>query len=148
VPPDAAQRRLSLLLQVFASYQRISELVDRELERDGVESRGYAALSAIGAFGPLRLTELAAMLGLPLTTASDVARRLEDRRHVRRKPNPDDGRSQLLELTAAGDKAWRAGGPALQRVNNAIAARLDDADAVRDALDHLDAALAGALTDG
>ena len=114
-PEPATQRRRSLLLQLFASYQRMAALVDRELARDGVDSSGYAALSAIGAFGPLTLTELATMLGLPLTTASDVVRRLEDRGHVSRRPHPDDGRAQLIELTPAGDAAWRAGWPALQR---------------------------------
>ena len=66
---------------------------------------GYAVLSAIGAFGPLTLTELASMLGMPLTTASDVVRRLEGRGAARRRPNPADGRSQLLELTAGGRRA-------------------------------------------
>ena len=87
-PEPATQRRPSLLLQLFAAYQRMAELVERELARDGVATDGYAALSAIGAFGPLTLTELASMLGLPLTTASDVVRRLEARGHVRRRPNP------------------------------------------------------------
>ena len=74
-------------------------------------------LSAVGAFGPLTLTELATMLGLPLTTASDVVRRLEGRGRMARKPNPADGRSQLLELTPAGDAELALGlaGPAAHR---------------------------------
>jgi DNA-binding MarR family transcriptional regulator len=146
VPPEPATRqRLSLLLQIYAAYQRMGALVERELERDGVAAGWYAALSAIGAFAPVTLTELASMLGLPLTTASDVVRRLEARGHVRRRQNPDDGRSHLLELTATGDDAWRAGWPALQRINRDLLGRLDDETAVRDALERLDGALAEAL---
>jgi DNA-binding MarR family transcriptional regulator len=145
VSPEPATRRLSLLLQIFAAYQRMGDLVERELEREGVEAAGYAALSAIGAFGPLTLTELATTLGLPLTTASDVVRRLEERGGAVRRPNPADGRSQLLELTAQGEERWRAGWPALQRVQAALAERLDDAEAMRESLDRLDEALAGAL---
>jgi DNA-binding MarR family transcriptional regulator len=146
VPPDAiAERRRSLLLQLFAAYQRMAALVDRELMRDGVDPGAYAVLSAIGAFGPLTHTELASMLGLPLTTASDVVRRRAARGDVARQPHPADGRAQLLELTAAGDAAWHAGWPALQRIGASLADTLEDADAVRAALEQLDAALAAAL---
>jgi DNA-binding MarR family transcriptional regulator len=145
VSSEPATRRLSLLLQIFAAYQRMGDLVERELRREGVESGGYAALSAIGAFGPLTLTELATMLGLPLTTASDVVRRLEERGRTARRRNPADGRSQLLELTPAGDALWRAGWPALQRVDATLAETLADPATVRDALDRLDDALAAAL---
>jgi DNA-binding MarR family transcriptional regulator len=149
VPPDpATRRRPSLLLQVFAAYQRMGELVERELARDGVVTDGYAVLSAIGAFGPLTLTELAAMLGLPLTTASDVVRRLEARGRITRRPHPDDGRSHLLELTPAGDSEWRAGWPALQRIDAALVERLGDPTPIRDSLERLDEALAETLEEG
>ena len=87
----------------------MTQLVDLELAADGVESNGYAMLSLIGVRGPVRLTAIAAELGMPLTTASDVMRRLEARGHVRRSANPEDGRSFLFELTAKGDREWRRG---------------------------------------
>ena len=122
----------------------MAQLVDRELAADGVEADRYGMLSLIGAFGPLRLTEVASSLGLPLTTASDSVRRLEARGHVRRMPNPDDGRSFLFELTARGDREWRRGWGALQRIDE----RLDvDRDAIRVALTDLGSAFASALTD-
>src|ERR1044072_2635626 len=110
------ERRLSLLLLPRAAHQRMAQLVDRELAADGVEADRYGMLSLIGAFGPLRLTEVASSPGLPLTTASDSVRRLEARGHVRRTPNPDDGRSFLFELTARGDREWRRGWGAVQAV--------------------------------
>jgi DNA-binding MarR family transcriptional regulator len=124
----------------------MAQVVERELAADGVESNGYAVLSLIGARGTMRLTELAGELGMPLTTASDVVRRLEGRSHVRRRPNPEDGRSFLFELTARGDREWRRGWGALQRINAALDDSLDEAE-MRAALTALGAAFEQALTE-
>jgi DNA-binding MarR family transcriptional regulator len=123
----------------------MAQLVQRELAADGVDDDGYAVLSLIGVRGPVRLTELAAELGLPLTTASDVVRRLEARGDVHRTPNPGDGRSSLFALTPAGEQIWRQGFDALRRVNTALDQELEDGEAVRSALDRLDAAFERAL---
>jgi DNA-binding MarR family transcriptional regulator len=123
----------------------MTQLVERELAADGVESNGYAVLSLIGVRGAVRLTELAADLGLPLTTASDVVRRLESRQLVRRRANPEDGRSFLFELTARGDREWRRGFGALQRINAALSERVDETE-MRAALTTLGAAFEQALS--
>jgi len=121
----------------------MGELVERELAREGVvDANGYAALTSIGAWGPISVTELAGVLGTPLTTMSDIVRRLEGRGHVARRVNPDDARSTLLELTASGDAVSRAGWPALQRATKAISRGLHDVDATREILDELADALA------
>jgi DNA-binding MarR family transcriptional regulator len=123
----------------------MTQLVERELAADGVEVDGYAVLSLIGVRGPVRLTEVAGELGLPLTTASDVVRRLETRRHVRRHENPSDARSWLFELSAMGDREWRRGWGALRRINERLERELGDDTSVREALTHLDGAFAAAL---
>jgi DNA-binding MarR family transcriptional regulator len=138
--------QLSLLLLLVAAHQRMTLLVERELARDGVESNGYATLSLIGARAGMRLTELSEQLGMPLTTASDVVRRLETRGHVRRSPNPDDGRSFLFELTARGDREWRRGWGALQRIQAALEPELDT-ERMRAALTELGDAFEAALTE-
>jgi DNA-binding MarR family transcriptional regulator len=136
-PPE---RRLSILLLVVAAHQRMGQLVERELAADGVPAADYALLSLVGARGPARLTEVAAELGMPLTTASDAVRRLEGRGRVRREPNPDDGRSVLVELTEAGDAEWRRGWPALRRIDEQLGETLDDPGLVRIGLERLGAA--------
>ena len=141
-------RNLSLLLLVVAAHQRLGRLVDRELSADGVESGDYALLSLVGVRGPVRLTEVAAALGMRITTASDAVRRLESRGHVARLPNPDDGRSWLFELTGAGDDEWRRGWPALRRIDGILDELLDDRPSVRQALLELGDAAEAALTDG
>jgi DNA-binding MarR family transcriptional regulator len=140
--------RVSFLLEIYSVHARMGALVQREFDRDGVRLDDYATLSAIGAFGPIRLTELASMLGTPPTTMSDSVRRLARRRHVRRRANPDDGRSTLLELTVTGDRLWRAGWPALRRATEAIEESLVvPTEEIRDALRRLDLAILVALTE-
>jgi DNA-binding MarR family transcriptional regulator len=124
----------------------MTQLVEIELAADGVDANGYAMLSLIGVRGPVRLTEVAAELGMPLTTASDAVRRLESRGHVRRAPNPDDGRSFLFALSAKGDREWRRGWGALQRINAALVNRIDEQD-TRASLERLNRAFDAALTD-
>jgi DNA-binding MarR family transcriptional regulator len=146
-PPAITERRLSTLLLVVTAYQRIGRLVDRELSADGVEPDDYALLGLIGVRGPIRLTEVASVLGMRLTTVSDAVRRLEARGHVLRLQNPDDGRSWLFELSAAGDEEWRRGWPALRRVQASLGRRLEDEEAVRAALLELSDAAESALTE-
>ena len=122
----------------------MNQLVERELAADGVEASHYATLSMIGAFGPLRLTEVADALGIPLTTTSDTVRRLESRNLVLRRANPDDGRSFLFELSARGDREWRRGWGALQRINEHLQGAID-ADATRRVLTELNAAFDAAM---
>jgi DNA-binding MarR family transcriptional regulator len=124
----------------------MAQLVERELAADGVAADDYGVLSLIGVRGPVRLTELAAELGMPLTTASDIARRLETRKRVRRRPNPEDGRSSLFELTASGDREWHRGWGALQRIDALLARNLDMEDSHASLL-RLNDAFAAALTD-
>ena len=65
---------------------------------------------------------------------------------MRRRPNPDDGRSFLFELTARGDREWRRGWGALQRIDEQL--RRDvDFDEMRTALTALGSAFERALTD-
>jgi len=123
----------------------MAQLVEQELAADGVDPHGYAALSLIGVRGQMRLTELAAELGMPITTASDVVRRLEARRLVKRSPNPDDGRSSLFALTASGDRQWHNGWPALQRINRVLYHHLAAPESVRSAVTDLGSAFAAAL---
>jgi DNA-binding MarR family transcriptional regulator len=134
------ERRLSILLLVVAASQRMQELVQRELAVDGVDASDYALLSLVGVRGPIRLTEVAAELGMPLTTASDAVRRLDARGLVARSTHPRDGRSSLVELTPEGDREWRRGWPALRRIQDALAPLLEDPESTRSSLEELGAA--------
>jgi len=68
----------------------------------------YALMSLIGGVGSITPTEIAARMGLAVTTASDRIRRLEERGFAERRPNPADGRSHLVSLTDAGRAAFES----------------------------------------
>jgi DNA-binding MarR family transcriptional regulator len=55
--------------------------------------------------GPLSVSELARRLGVSQQAASKQVADLEHRDLVRRRPDPDDGRASLVELSR---RAWRA----------------------------------------
>ena len=61
----------------------------------------YAVYSAVFELESATPTELAARLGMRLTTFMDQLRMLESRRHAGRVPHPTDGRSYKVVLTAA-----------------------------------------------
>ena len=112
-----AKRDPTLLLQAaFTAGTLIELLVDEELDAAGVPSQLLSLLAWIDSLGPITPTSLSAESGMPPTTLRDNIRRLVSRGDVRRVPNPADGRSYLLELTAPGKAKMRAAQRALRAV--------------------------------
>jgi DNA-binding MarR family transcriptional regulator len=144
---DSESRRRNVLFRLFILGQLANDLVDSAMRREKLNPNGFAVASAIRAFQPITPTELANLLGMPPTTLSSYLRRLEARRHVKRRPNPDDGRSSLLELTKLGDRYVLAGFPALRgsvaRVHEHLDYPAEDLDL---ALDRLEDAMRRALS--
>ena len=60
------------------------------------------AVAAVGDSPRLSVTELSDRLGVTRASASEMARKLETKGHLRRGKNPGDGRGVSLELTAKG----------------------------------------------
>ena len=138
--------RPNVLFQTYIAGQRLAALLDRHLEAARAPSSDFGLLSALGIWGPITPTELASRIGMPPTTLSSALARASARGFVRRLPNPNDGRSYLVELTEEGDRAWHAGWPALraalERLEGELAGSLDD---VQEAIARLDAAARAAL---
>jgi DNA-binding MarR family transcriptional regulator len=74
----------------------------------GLRSDDFAIYSAVLATGPLTISQLAQMLGMPLTTVSDYVRAMATRGHALRLRNPADSRSYLVSLTEEGIAAHHA----------------------------------------
>src|SRR5437868_10487172 len=108
------RRQPNVLFQSFINGQLMRTLMERTFEAHGAAVEDYGLYSAIGIWAPITPTELAGRVGMRPTTLSSALRRLERRGHVRRGPNPTDGRSYLVELTEAGDGVWKDGWPALR----------------------------------
>jgi DNA-binding MarR family transcriptional regulator len=83
-------------------------------------------LHRLGAGGPARPSDLAAELGLDLSTVSRHARALGDLDLVSRDPDPQDGRSLQLSLTQAGADHMTE---AFRRREDAVARATADWDA-------------------
>jgi DNA-binding MarR family transcriptional regulator len=136
----------NILFQTYIAGQLVATLLDRHFEARGVSSNDFGLLSALGIWGPITPTELAARIGMRPTTLSSALARVSELGYVERVPNPNDGRSYLVELTEEGDRAWRAGWPALGSGLARLEHELGDAlEQVQEAVDRLDAAARAAI---
>jgi DNA-binding MarR family transcriptional regulator len=70
-----------------------------------LDPAGVHVLSRLAVLGPVRLTELAAALGLDPSSVSRQVTAVERAGYVRREPDPADGRATRLVLTDRGRQA-------------------------------------------
>jgi DNA-binding MarR family transcriptional regulator len=137
----------NFLFPVFVTGQLSGALLGRAIESTGLTPNEFAVLSLIAIRAPVAPSELAQTSGMPATTMSDYIARLHRRRLVRRLPNPDDGRSYLLELTDTGHTRNARAIEGLRESNRAIAAQLGaESVEVRESLLRLEDALRRALS--
>ncbi|MEV4969416.1 MarR family winged helix-turn-helix transcriptional regulator [Streptomyces scopuliridis] len=61
-----------------------------------------AALAALAAHGPLRISELAARMGIALSTTSRMVDLLDSTGWIARHPDPQDQRASLVALSRTG----------------------------------------------
>lgn len=114
-----------LFLRIHILAQLVGNLLDREFRRAGVSAADFALASTLRIMQPATPTALAAQLGMAPTTLSAALRRLERRGHLRRLPNPEDGRSVLVELTPAGEGVVLAAFPPFRAARERLAGELD-----------------------
>lgn len=122
---EPAEFRPGILLQVFVAGQLTDDLLRAELG-DVLSADGFAVQSVIGLAGPITPGQLARRLGMAPTTVSSWVARLERAGIVRRRPNPEDGRSQLIELTPRGRRQLDAARPGFRRAIERVRAELGD----------------------
>jgi DNA-binding MarR family transcriptional regulator len=83
------------------SFARLAEAAGVRLDRTA-----YPILRAV-AFGPVRLSALAADLDVDLSTASRQVKSLEEAGYLARSADPHDGRAVVLELTPEGGEVLK-----------------------------------------
>lgn len=119
----------SILFDVFALNQAVGRLLAAAM-RDGPLTPGeYAIYSAVFELEAASPTELAARLGMRLTTFMDQLRLLEGRGHAGRVENPTDRRSYRVVLTAAGLEVHRAANYRFEGAFLAFVSHLPDGEA-------------------
>jgi DNA-binding MarR family transcriptional regulator len=140
-------RGRNVLFRLYILGQLANDLVDQAMVRSKLNPNDFALQSAIRAYQPITPTQLSSLLGTPPTTLSSQLARLERRRQIRRRPNPDDGRSSLIELTKIGEKNVLAALPALRGSLAVVSEHLDYSLEELDlALDRLEDALRAAVS--
>lgn len=91
---DVARLRVALAL--------VARRLDRQSRGDALTRTQASVLATVAHRGPLRLSELADIEGVNPTMLSRIVGKLEDAGLLRRRPDPDDGRAALVEVTDAG----------------------------------------------
>ena len=145
----------SLLFDVFVLGQRVRHLMAAGMADAPLRPEEYAVYSVVFEEEAVSPTAMAAALSMPLTTVADHVRVMESRGHARRIPNPRDGRSYLLVLTASGRTAHRETNRSFEGVHAAFSAALpggeraarEELAKLLDAADHAARTLAGAAQD-
>jgi DNA-binding MarR family transcriptional regulator len=135
------QRERSLLLDLYAAFQKSGQIVEAAVEGTGISAEDFAFVSMVGLREPVTPTALAREFGHSLSTVLFRTGRNVDLRFVERIDNPEDGRSFLLRLTPSGRDAWRRAATNLWRVVESIEARLSrPTEEVQEVLRELQAA--------
>ena len=136
-PTIAIDRALSAIARRITS----SRVHDRVVLRAGltapIDRAGFIALARIHDHGPLRLSDLAPLLGVDLSTVSRQVRTIEDQGMVVRHPDPTDKRAAVVEVSVEGRIA-------LERLRSSASSRLQDI--IADWTDDERAELARSLT--
>ena len=115
----------ALLQELYSSAVLVELLVGRELEAAGVPPQLFSFLGWVALLEPVTPGARAAETGMPPTTIRDYVRRLVARGDVRKQPNPADGRSYHLVLSAQGRRLMERGRPAVAAAFERLAPELE-----------------------
>jgi DNA-binding MarR family transcriptional regulator len=132
-------------LEIFAVNQLLGAAIARSLDEDPA-AREFALYSTLAGLGEATPTQVSALLGLPLSTASAQLNRLVARGHAIRETNAADGRSFVFALTDEGRRATTAHFEAFGAMARRVRARLNlPESAIREGLADLEQALRAEL---
>ncbi len=125
----------SLLFDLFVAGQAVGRLLDSAMADGPLTPAEYAAYSVVFEEEAVTPTLMARRLGMPLTTTIDLVKAMERRGHLRRVPNPADGRSFRVVLTGEGLAAHRTANRQFEAAHaRLIAALALDPEMVRSTL--------------
>jgi len=134
--------RPGLFLQPHVVAELVGTLIGRIVDGSDLTGREFAVTSWLNLQEHATPTSIAEELGMSATTVSAMVDRLVQKGQIRRVPNPDDGRSYFIELTAAGKKTNVAIGARFRVVMDEVWANLaGDPEEILDAMRVLEDAL-------
>jgi DNA-binding MarR family transcriptional regulator len=106
--------------------KRLGVAFDDELGVHGVSTNRARVLIEVAQTGPVRLTVVAAAVGIAQGTASELAEALVREGLLSRRPDPSDRRAVLLEATKQGREHAERWGAAYASAAEALFGLLDD----------------------
>ncbi len=105
-------KQQALWRNYLAVRTRLQAAMNRQLQRDcGLSLSEYEVLVALSERGPLRVFELADVLGWEQSRLSHQLRRMRTRGLAVRRGSDDDRRGAVVELTDQGRAGLRAAAP-------------------------------------
>ena len=99
---DAALEEIEQQLGLLWRRGRAASLSLARTLHPELDPAGYGLLAILHREGPLRVTDLAATVGVGKPTVSRQVALLEELGLVRKEPDPNDGRAAIVSLTEAG----------------------------------------------
>ena len=114
----------TILLDVFVTNQLRERLIAAAVEATALPPEDYPIYVLVGTEGPWTPTGLAERTQMPLSTVLFRLRRLEERGHAERIPNPDDRRSYRVRLTSAGEELLGEARPRFRALAEAVEAAI------------------------
>jgi len=80
---------------------RLARVLRQQSLDGGLTPSQRSVLATLGRHGPLRLSTIAEIEGIARPSVTGVVGRLERRGFIKRRPDPADGRSAIVEITSA-----------------------------------------------
>ena len=117
--------RLMQLAPSFRTTLRHAVYLSRSMDGDGELTTMQMSTLSMAAEEPLRVSRVAANLGIRVPSATEQIIKLEQAGLVSRRPDPTDSRAVLVQLTDKGRTAWEDAG---RRRNQRVAALLEHLD--------------------
>jgi DNA-binding MarR family transcriptional regulator len=100
--PKPSKRPRSILLELFAAQNRAARLLRSAMAGAPLTPDEFAVYSLLHVVGTMTPAAIARALGMQRPTLSNYLRRMADRDDLDRAPNPSDGRSAHVQLSASG----------------------------------------------
>lgn len=122
--------------RLAVAAERVSARFARQYAAHGVSIPQWRVLAALGSFGETHATRLVALTTMDKVKVSRAVAGLLEAGHLRRRPDGEDARRDLLALTAKGRGLYATLVPLALRMQAALLAELAPAEATA-----LDAAL-------
>lgn len=105
--PTAGAADTNVVFELWQLSRAVNALLASSLGDVGMSGDEFGVYSVLAsAADGMTPSALARWMSAPPTTVSSYLRRLEGRGHLRRRPDPADGRGSLVGLTAAGRRAF------------------------------------------